>query len=473
MLSTKFELEEAVSRADSGFKRWKGMDVKLRIRAVRSLRKTIQIKSQTIAETISDECQRPLTEALAQEILPVLEMAKYCEKNFKRWLLPQKSPYRRPCFFRKKNILVREPLGIVTVFSPRNFPFSLGMMSLIYTVLAGNTVLLKPSEKSQQLPSLIQQLLDESGLTELGAVILFPGGPEVGEKLIRHPSIQKIIFFGHRKTGEKIASTCIKHSKPFVLETGGGSTAIILKDADLNLSAIGLAWSAFYANGQSCVSTERIIVDRTIEEEFLLLFKKKVKSIWKERQQNPQRVEFSDPDKNRYEKIIKDAKSEGVDIFTIGEKTGGKQSYSRFFLTVFSNVSPTKRIWSEEIFGPLISIMPVDDVQMAALNINRKSSSLGVSIWSKDRGKATSLAEKIQAGMIWINDTSFGLPHLPWGGWGRADRGTLFSEHSLHEVTRMKWVSRHPSPWAKPRFWWNPYNPHKEKILLQTTRHFL
>lgn len=472
MLSDTIKLEEVILRADSGFQRWKNIDIKVRIQAVRSLRKTVQKKAQTIAKAISAEGHRPLNEALTQEVLPVLEMAKYCEKNYRRWLLPKRSRYRRPGFFRKENILRREPVGIVAVFSPRNFPFSLGMMTLIYTVLAGNTVILKPSEKSQLLPALIEQLLNESGLTALGAGILILGGAEIGEKLIRHPSIQKIIFFGHRKSGEKIARACIRHSKPFVLESGGGSTAFVLKDANLDLAARGLAWSAFYANGQSCVSTERIIVDRKIEEEFLLLFKKKVKTILDERMQNSPKLEFADSDQIRYEELIKDAKSKSADIYSIGENNGDKPSTSPSCLTVVNTASPSNKIWNKEIFGPLVAIMSVDNVQMAALNMNRESSPLGVSIWSEDRKKAISLAKDIQAGMIWINDSSFGLPHLPWGGWGKSGWGTLFSEHSLHEVTRVKWVSRHPARWAKPRMWWNPYTPFKEKILLKTARHF-
>lgn len=472
MFAQALSLKDIVPRADAGFQRWKGTDVKQRIRAIRSLRKTVQKKAHILAGAISNERGRPLSEALSQEILPVLEMAKYCEKNYSRWLLPKKAPYRRPGFFRKKNILVREPLGCVAVFSPNNFPFSLGMMTLIYVALAGNTVILKPSEKSEQLPDHIEHLINESGLAEAGAAIVVRGGAETGQELIQHPSIQKIIFFGHRKSGESIAQSCIKHSKSFILESGGGSTAIVLEDADLPLAAKGLAWSAFYANGQSCVSTERIIVDQRVKKQFLRLFKENVKAIWEERQLDPSGEKFSEPDLFRFQKLIKIAKSEGADIHSIGEKTEGKQSLSYFSPTIISSTSVSTRLWQEEFFGPLVTITMVSDIQKAVLKLNKDVSSLGVSIWSKDRKKATELANKIYSAMIWINDSSFGLPHLPWGGWGKSDWGTLFSEHSLHEVTRMKWVSSHPARWAKPRFWWNPYTPLKEKIFLKTTRYF-
>jgi len=472
MYTQKFPLKDIVSRADSGLKRWRETDIKMRIKTIRSLRKTVQKKAHIIARAISDECSRPLSEAISQEIFPVLEMAKYCEKNYRHWLSPQKMPFRRPCFFRKRNFLVREPLGCVAVFSPSNFPFSLGMMTLIYTALAGNTVILKPSEKSPQLPALIELVINESGLAEAGAAIVIHGGAETGKELIKHPSVQKIIFFGHQKSGENIAQSCIKHSKSFVLESGGGSTAFVLEDADLALAAKGLAWSAFYANGQSCVSTERIIIDQKVEQKFLQLFKEKAKAIWKERQHNLAGEVFSKSDLYRYQELIKIAKSEGADIHSIGEKTGGKQSLSFLYPTIISNTSVSTGLWQEEFFGPLVAFTSVSDIQKAVLQLNKDVSSLGISIWSRDRKKALSLAKRIFSGMIWINDSSFGLPHLPWGGWGKSGWGTLFSEHSLHEVTRMKWVSRHPARWAKSRFWWNPHTPLKEKIFLMATRYF-
>lgn len=466
------ELEKLVHKAESGFQKWKDMDMNIRIKAVRQLRKAVQQKSQILAEAISIERCRPLTESLTQEVLSVLEMAKFCEKNYSKWLSNHRIPYRRPGFFRNKNILTREPLGIVAIFSPGNFPFSLGMMAMIYTILAGNTVILKPSEKSQKLPMLIEQLLNESRLTELGAGILIPGGPETGEYLIQHPSVQKIIFFGHQKTGDKIAHACIKHCKPFILESGGGSTSFVLKDADLELAASGLAWSAFYANGQSCVSTERIFIDRAIEEEFLLLFKKETRAIWNDRRQNPSRIEFADSDQNRYKDFINTAESEGADIYYI-EGKDETQSFTHFCPTIISNISSKNNLLKEEIFGPLVTIVPIDDIPRTALYVNKAFSTLGVSIWSRNAKTAMSLAKKIHAGMIWINDSSFGLPNLPWGGWEKSGWGTLFSEHSLHEVTRMKWVSRHPALWAKPRIWWNPYTPIKKKIFLISARYFL
>lgn len=469
MRCQKSSFERAVTAADAGFQKWKNIAVAQRIQTVRALRKTIQKRSHMIAEAISAECCRPKTEALIQEVMPVLEMAKYCEKNYKRWISVKSISYYRPLFLRKKTTLVREPLGVIAVLSPRNFPFSMGMMALIYTVLAGNTVILKPSEKSELLPALLKQLLEESLMEERGAVVLLEGGVEIGEKLIEHPYVQKIIFFGNQASGEKIANICVKYCKSFVLEAGGGSTAFVLKDADLDLAAHGLAWSAFYANGQSCVATEKIFVDHRVCEEFVAKLKEKVRSIGRDKQQDPLAVEFSDSDHKRYSDIFEHMKSTGGEIFSIGKK----HPQATFPPTVITNVIEQNVILEKEIFGPMVILMSVENITQAAENYYRNLSSLGTSIWTKDKKKAAFLAKKIPVGMIWINDSSFGLPHLPWGGWGKYNWGTLFSKYSLHEVTRVKWMSRHPSWQAKPRLWWTPYSSYKKKVLSIATRYYL
>jgi acyl-CoA reductase-like NAD-dependent aldehyde dehydrogenase len=117
-------------------------------------------------------------------------------------------------------------------------------------------------------------------------------------------------------------------------------------------------------------------------------------------------------------------------------------------------------------------VQPVSDPVKALAEINRKTQPMGVSIWSESLKQAHHLAKKISVGMIWINDTSFGLPHLPWGGWGKAGWGNLFSEFSLQEVTRQKWISQHPGRFSGPRFWWNPYTSWKERLLVKIAENF-
>jgi len=466
------ELGRSVSRIEQGFRDWSALSLNDRIKLVRRLRKAVSKNSRRIAEAISEETGRPFIESLSQEVLAVLEMAKYCEKKYPKWLAQRKLPYRRPGFMRKQSALYFEPLGPVAVFSPQNFPFSLGMMTLIYAILPGNSAVLKPSEISSLVPAVIQEILMESGLIDAGAVLILQGGPRTGEWLIEHPAIKKIFFFGHKDSGEIIARKCVQHQKPFVLEMGGGSTAYVCADADVEQAVAGLAWSSFYSNGHSCVSTERIVVDKTISDKFLARFKEKVANFQSEWADKAKRGVNDLSDKSSLFELVEGAKAQGADVFQ-ASKPNSKNNDDPFTFTVISYFAPMLPPRPIEIFGPAAVVQVVPSLEDAIVDLNRKNPSMAASIWSKDLRKASHLAKQLSASMIWINDSSFGLPHLPWGGAGRSGWGSLFSEFSLHEVAVQKWICAHPARLSRARFWWNPYTDRKEKMMIKIAEHFL
>jgi acyl-CoA reductase-like NAD-dependent aldehyde dehydrogenase len=463
--------KSAVLYLNNSFKRWSDLSLKVRIKKVRRFRKLISKNARRIAETISKECGRPLIEALSQEVLPVLEMAKHCEKKYPQWLARRKLPYRRPGFWRKRNYLYYEPIGAVAVFSPQNFPFSLGMMTLVYTILAGNTVVLKPSEKSKFVPLLIDELLKEAGLIASGAAVVLPGDARLGQWLIRHPSIKKLFFFGNSSTGKKVADLCRIHSKPFVLETGGGSTAYVCADSDIEQAAAGLVWSSFYTHGRSCVSTEKIYVDEKIAAHFISCFKEKVTNFQKEMMGCMDLEMNNNSNFSRWDDLIEDAKTKGADIF----QAGIPRSYENkgfFKFTVISNATHSMQVYKEEIFGPLVAIQAVPNLSDTIDKLGKNFQTMGISIWSRNIKKIHALAKKMAVGMIWVNDSSFGLPHLPWGRIDNAGFGSLFSEFSIQEVTRQKWISIHPARISRKRYWWNPYTSSKEKIISKVAENF-
>ncbi len=465
------EVERATSRIALGFRTWSKLGLKSRIKSVRRVRKAISKNARRIAEAISEENNHPVIEALSQEVLPVLEMAKFCERKSRKWLACRPLPYRRPGFWQKKNILLYEPIGPVTIFSPQNFPFSLGMMTLIYAILPGNTVFLKTSEKSRLVTPLIEEILLEAGLIGSKTVAIMPGDAKMGQWLIRSPCIKKVFFFGNRESGKEVADLCQKHSKPYVLEMGGGSTAFVCADADIEQAAAGLAWSSFYTHGLSCVSTERIFIDERIADVFISTFKKKVihfqidmASAWKENTNNPLDIP-------RLTGLIADARAKGADVFQA--ETSGPEEHKDFFrFTVIFEATNSMRVFNEEIFGPLVAVQVVTDLDKAISERNDNFQPMGVSIWSQNPRKACELAKKVPSGKVWINDSSYGLPHFPWGGWGETGRGYLFSEYAIQEVAQLKWISRHPGRSSMPRFWWNPYSSWKEKLMMKIAKNF-
>lgn len=463
--SAQEDINYKINMLNTGYQSWNSVLVQKRVKQIKKLRRVISKRLLEIAKTISDECFRPLTESLTQEVLPVLEMARYCEKNYPRWLVSKKFRYLRPGFSRKKNYLVRQPLGTVCVITPANFPFTLGLMSLIYIVLAGNTVVLKPSENSRAVAPLIAEILKEADLSPKIANIVF-GGADAGKILIEHPQIKKIFFFGRYATGKAILEKCAHLFKPCVLELSGGSTAIVGPDADVELAASGIAWSGFYANGKSCIGTDRVFVDKKIAPEFINQLMKKVENFQNEQLTlNKRTAAFNHFEISQLKQMIDDANKQGCNVLCGGNIVAADEGRYDLEHTIITTDNPNATILTEELFAPLIAVCVVENLQKIVFEINNSYPSLGVSFWMKDKKQALNLAKKIKASMIWVNDTSFGLPCLPWFGAGKTGWGKLFSEHSLDEVSDIKWISCHPSTFAKKRLWWNPYSLWKEKLF--------
>jgi acyl-CoA reductase-like NAD-dependent aldehyde dehydrogenase len=433
---------------------WQGLGIEQRIGHLRTLRRIIGNRSLEIAAAISKECRRPIEESLSQEVLPALEMIRYLIRKYPAWLNPRPTRYLRPGFFRKRNYIIRQPLGTVVVICPANFPFSLAIMSLSYLMLAGNTVVLKPSERSETVAPIIKDILEKAGLSPHFARLI-EGGPKVAEQLIVRPEIKKVFFYGSRQAGKSVEELCRESSTPCVLEMGGGVTAIVLRDADIPLAASGVAWGGMYAGGRSCLSVDRAFVDGKVYPHFLSALTSAV-AAYQEPDKPGERA--SPDDHDRLKALVDDAVSRGA-------RTEGA--------SIVADVPPDSTIMQEEVFGPLIAVCPFDGTEQSVGLVNRTYQAAGVSIWTKDQKAALSIAPHINVGMMWVNDCSFGLPTLPWGGWHESGKGTIFSEHALHEVLNQKWISCHPGFLSRQRFWWRPYSDFKKKLLAWVAKHLL
>ena len=447
-------VQEAVEAVRAG--EWEGTPVTVRLEKIRALRKIVSRMSIRIAETISDECRRPVAESISQEVLPVLEMLRYLERHYPRWLLTRER-YLRPGFSRKRNYLLREPIGIMGLITPGNFPFSLALMSLGYLLIPGNTVLLKPSESSRDVAQLISAVLEEAGIIPHAACVV-AGGADVGSQLIEHPEVKKVFFIGSRQTGASVADVCSRLGKPCVLEMGGGTTAAVLEDANLKLASAGIAWSALYADGRSCISTDRVFVHETVADRFLELLAADVRGF------HARPPSFPKIEAERVKSLIDDAVAHGSGIVCGGRVTETAPDAYEIEPTLLTGLTPSMRIYREEVFAPLLVVQRTPRPELAVA-LSSSLQPLAASIWTRHRRIALDVARSLNVGMVWVNDASYGLPSLPWFGRGEAGNGSLFASASLNEVTRLKWISCHPSICARRRLWWNPYSALKRKLF--------
>ena len=438
---------------------WHLLPVQTRRTAIAALRREIARRAVEIAHAISEECSRPLFETFSQEVLPAMAMCRYLERTSRTRLRHSVHHYTAPGFLRKTNILIREAIGSVALVTPRHFPFSLTLMSVAYLLLPGNTVVIKPSEHSSMVGPLISELLVSVGLCPTAASVVH-GGPEAVDRLIEDPSVAKVVFFGRRQAGKSVAEKCVKEMKPFVLELGGGTTAIVCADAPVELAAAGIAWSSFYANGQSCVGTRRVFVDRRVYRRFVSLLVKET-AIFE--QAGVPRISAGDALQLRT--AVEDACDRGGTVLRGGHDSPSEIGLRAVPCIIVTGGSTDAALFQEEVLGPVLAVAVADGPEHGMRLAASCCRPLGVSIWSRSRRAAMSLARQAPSAMVWLNDTSFGLPSLPWGGWGEAGWGSLFSWASLHEAVRLRSVSAHPSRFARRRFWWHPYTLGKERLL--------
>jgi acyl-CoA reductase-like NAD-dependent aldehyde dehydrogenase len=435
---------------------WRRLAASERVGYLRRLRKIIKNRVFEIAGVVSAECMRDVTESISQEVFSALEVIRYLEKSMPGWL-EESRPYFRPGFIRKRNTVLREPLGNVALLTPYNFPFCLAVMGLAFLLLSGNCVALKPSEKAPKTASLLEELLVEAGIAPDYCCLVL-GDRRVGEELIAREDIKKVVFFGSRRAGRAVEENCREHGKSAILELGGGTNGLVLNDAPLKLAARGLSWSGFYSNGRSCIATERIFVDERVIGLLLELMRAGIRSV-------PVHPCFSRLETERIRALLDDALNRGGELVCGGRITERSSGLFSIEPTIVLAQDIGSLLYHEEIFAPLIAICAVRDSDDAIAKMGECYQPLGTSIWTRNRKKAFDIAARVMTGMVWINDASFGLPNLPWHGWNESGGGTFLSRDALDEVTRLKWVSHHPGNLTGKRIWWYPYSPWKKRFF--------
>lgn len=458
-----FELYEVLLDLNAHNAVWSGYTPRKRLRKLKKLKKQIAAHADSIAETVARCTHRPVFETMTQEILPVLEMARYCSRKMPSWLRSKYKRYARPGFAGTRERLYFKPYGTVALIMPANFPFSLGMMSVFYLAAAGNTVILKPSERLPAVTSLLRGLIHDSGIDE-PVIQITAGGAETVNTLIDSDLIHKVFFFGNNDSGEQVRQRCFNQHIPCVLETGGGTAAVIDNGISISRTAAGIAWSTLYTRGHSCIGTRLLFVDKRIKEIFLRKILHESSLVY---------GEYDIPLALSSDTVAKigSAVERGAKMYPVFSGYGSE--YHGFNGSQIApgilEVEKEDPILQQELFDPILVLCPVDEIEEAIPYINRAAYLMGASVWTRDRRRAQKLIRQLNTSMNWINDTGFGLPNLPWGGSGKSGQGVLFSRESLHEAGTWKWIIE--SPGIVNRSWWHPYTLFKRQMADKMT-HF-
>jgi succinate-semialdehyde dehydrogenase/glutarate-semialdehyde dehydrogenase len=422
------------------------------------LRDVIFDSRDEITGVITRETGKPRVEAIFAEILLALDTADFLARRGPRWLRGERVPHHNFALKAKSGWLEFEPQGVVAIISPWNYPFSIPMAQIIPALLAGNAVLLKPSELTPSTGALIGDLIRRAKFPS-GLVQVLQGGGDVGGALIE-AAPDKVFFTGSVATGRHIAEMCGRKLIPSVLELGGKDAMIALADADLDTASSAAVWGSFTNCGQACLSVERVYVERAVEERFTTLCVQKTAKL---RMGAP-----SDPDAEvgpmiclrqleKVEEHLRDAVARGAQILVGGRR---RSDLGPNFLepAVIANVDHSMKIMREETFGPVLAIQVVDSADEAVALANDSPFSLAGSIWTGDAQRGRDLASRLRAGSVMVNDVAsyYGISEAPHGGRGASGWGRTHSRLGLLEMVHVKYVDVDRMPHLA-KSWWYGY----------------
>lgn len=450
---------DAVKRSREVFHKWKTTPFAERKRLIMQAREVILADIDGIAKLISVESGKPFGEAIAMEIAPVLDLMQHFARNAEKMLRPAKISIGLYALMGRSSKIVYHPLGVVGIIPAWNYPFSIPLGETVMALMAGNTVVIKPSELTPLIGARIGEIFEKAGFPDK-AVQIVHGAGETGGALVE-AAPDKIMFTGSVATGKKIAAAAAKNLTSVVLELGGKDPMIVFDDANLELAAGAAVWGAFCNSGQSCSSVERLYVQENIAEELTRKIVEKTREL-KQGRGDLEDTSIGAMSSERQLKVVEDHvnafREAGAKIEIGGSRKEGETLF--FEPTVITRVTNDMRPMHEETFGPTLPIATFKTEEEVIRLANDSEFGLTASVWTSDYAKGRRVAERIEAGSVCINEVLYthGIGQTPWGGFKNSGRGRTHGREGLMELVQPQHI--HTNRLAiLPDAWWMPYTP--------------
>ena len=436
--ATPEDVDRAVKAARQAFEgEWSSWSATRRGRAMEAYAGVIREHQEELAQLESANGGKPITGA-RWEIDTVARVLEYYAGAANK-LVGETIPVSRPGF----DFTLREPVGVVGLIVPWNFPAMLASWKLGPALAAGNTVILKPASYTPLTAIRLGELALEAGIPAGVLNVVTGPGPSVGAAIAGHPGVDKVALTGETSTGQEVMRLAAGNIKKVSLELGGKSPNIVFADADLWRAAAESPYAVFDNCGQDCCARSRIFVERSIHEEFVERFAAAT-----------QRVRVGDPNdpasevgslislrqRDRVEEFIRAGLEEGAHLVVGGTRPEGPPFDRGAFLlpTVFDHVTGDMRIVREEIFGPVVSIVPFETEEEAIRLANASQFGLSGSIWTRDIARALRVAKGVRAGVLSVNCNNSVHVEAPFGGYKMSGIGRELGMHALDEYTEVK-----------------------------------
>ena len=416
-LSSGIEVDEAVQAARKAQKHWALVPAPKRADYLYKIAFLLQERKEQLAQTLTKEMGKVIDEARG-EVQEAIDMAFYMAGEGRR-LFGETVPSE---LTNKFAMSVRAPIGVAGLITPWNFPIAIAAWKSFPALICGNAVVWKPSIETPLMAHHLAQIVEEAGVPAGVFNVVFGTGPTVGDALVSHPDVAVISFTGSNAVGSKVAENAGKLLKKVSLELGGKNAVIVMDDADLELAADAIIWSAFGTAGQRCTACSRVIVHEAVHEQLLQQLLNKIPQL-KIGDGLDETVTIGPViNKAALENInhyIELGRQEGANLMIGGHILQGASYDNGFYFepTIFTDVTPDMVIAQEEIFGPVISIIEVANLEQAIEVNNGVKYGLSSSIFSADVNKIFTAQQLLDTGIVYINAGTTGAEiHLPFGG---------------------------------------------------------
>ena len=411
------DVNAAVAAAKRAFETWRLYPAPKRGEVLFRAAQMIADRKDELAREMTEEMGKVLTETKG-DVQEAIDMAFYMAGEGRR-LYGQTTPSE---LREKFNMSVRRPIGVCGVITPWNFPMAIPSWKMLPALIAGNTIVFKPATNTPRSAIRFVQILNEAGVPDGVINVVLGTGSAVGDAIVDHPDVPLITFTGSNATGTTVAVAGARRNKRVSLELGGKNAVIVMDDADLDLAVDGIIWSAYGTSGQRCTAASRVVAQRGIHRKLVERLAERAEALTLGNGLDP-KVDVgpivTGKQLERIEQYVAIGQQEGATLVTGGSRATNGGLGDGYFLqpTIFDNVAPTMRIAREEIFGPVSSVIPVDDLDEAIDVVNGVEYGLSASIFTASVNNTFRAMQDIHTGLLYVNAGTIGAEiHLPFGG---------------------------------------------------------
>ena len=447
------DAREAIEAADAAWRKanWAGLKPHQRAMVLHRIAGLIESRHESLAQLQRRDNGKPIqeTRGLVTSAANTFRYFASCLETLEETITPSRGDFL--------TMSVYEPLGVVGAITPWNSPIASDAQKLAPALAAGNAVVLKPAEVTPLASLALAKICEEAGVPR-GVLSVLPGkGSIVGDALVRHPLVKKIAFTGGTEVGRGIARLAADKFMPVSLELGGKSPTIVFADADIDHAINGVIYGIFSSSGESCIAGSRLFVERPIYDAFVSRLVEKTRSlrVGDPSSENTQMGPLiTGAHRESIERYVALGKEEGGRVLCGGERPGGDNREQGFFYlpTILDGLTNNTRISQEEIFGPVLIVMPFDDEASLMAQANDSVFGLAAGIWTRDFKRAWRVSRALETGTVWINTYKQFSISTPFGGWKDSGMGREKGHHGLRDYMQQKslyWgLNEAPLPWA-------------------------